>query len=71
MKKIQVGLTKNEIKEYLPDVKVKINGKVLNGKTGGRHNQFCTVYVNELGIKIEYSWNAIAYALNNQTYLKV
>ena len=69
-------MTINETKDFLPKVKVSINGKIFEATTSGRENGFCavTVYKPFPGIpwqSWEYSWEAVTRAVNNKTTLKI
>jgi hypothetical protein len=64
-------MTIDEIKEKLPDVKVKVFGEVYNGMLSGREKQFPLVYVFELRQSYAFSWHAIYRAVNNNTALIV
>ena len=51
------------VKRDLPDVKIKIDGKVVTGKVRGRMEDFATVWSGNANY--EYAWQTIANALNN------
>ena len=56
--------TAESVKEKLPDVPVKFNGKVYIGRVLGRKNRFATVSIDD-GREWEWNWETIATALNN------
>jgi hypothetical protein len=61
-------MTIDEVKENLPDVPVRVNGKVQFCPVRGRRNQRATVFVNFSGhesIPVEYTWPAVCRAANN------
>jgi hypothetical protein len=66
-------MTIDEIKENLPDVKVKIGTGIFTGILRGRFLPYAQVWVPELGpdIKIEYSWKIVQQAINNNKPLKI
>ena len=65
--------TIEKVKSELPDVKVKIDGKIYTGEVRGRLNDFATVTVFFLspGTMFTYSWETITRALNNNKPLLV
>lgn len=61
------------VKEHLPDVHVTIGRKVYRGQVSGRHEKFPVVTV-DFGThtwRAEYSWQAIARAIESETPLTV
>lgn len=62
-------LTIKEIKEQLPDVKIRVNGKVETGKVRGRALQYAVVFVGDNSW--EYSWEAMQRAVNKNRILEV
>lgn len=64
--------TIDQVKEKLPDVKVKIAGNVYTGHVKGRKERFPTVYVDAFpAMDLKYSWQAITHSLNNETELLI
>jgi len=61
-------MTAKEARDTLPTVLVKIKGKDYIMFTAGRKNKFATVYDNE-GRMFEYSWDAIARSISDNTCL--
>ena len=57
------------VKRDLPEVKVKINGKIVTGKVTGRMLDFATVIIN--GANYEFAWLTIASALNDDKALLI
>jgi len=69
-------MTIEEIKDFLPKVKVRLNGKTFEATTSGRENGFCavTVFKPFPGIPFqswEFSWEAIARSINEKTSLSI
>lgn len=69
--KLKNSMTIEEIKEKLPDVKVKYQGKIYNAILTGRKNTFATIHtITEYNVQsFDYSWQAIERAINNDTAL--
>lgn len=65
----KIMLTIKEIKEQLPDVKIRVNGKVETGKVRGRALQYAVVFVGDNSW--EYSWEAMQRAVNKNRILEV
>jgi hypothetical protein len=59
----------SEIKEALPDVKVKSDGQVYTGYVRGRLNRFATVWIPELDKSFEVAWETITFCVNNNVAL--
>ena len=61
--------TIESVKQDLPAVKIRINGKIVEGSVKGRKNRFATVrYEN---YQWDFAWETIVRALNNDTPLRV
>jgi len=58
-----------EIKEKLPPVQVKYNGKIYTGRIIGRKLDFPTVYIEENQRAWSFSWQSIERAINTNKYL--
>ena len=63
--------TRDSVREYLPDLKIKINGEVKDARVCGRLNQFGTVYLHGYAGSWEFTWDAIAHSLNSRKPLEV
>ena len=71
--------TVSEVKELLPDVKIKYNGILFYGRVTGRKCNFACVSPYErldgknrmflMGPIFQFSWDTIAHALNTDTPL--
>ena len=60
------------VKDELPNVKIKIDGKVETGGVRGSKDKFATVWVYRLGATYySFSWDAVCRALNSGRPLKV
>ena len=66
-------MTIAEIKQKLPQVKVKINNTIVTASVSGRQLDFPIVHTNYLGVNLqwEFSWYAIQNAVNNNKVLIV
>jgi hypothetical protein len=56
-----------DVKNYLPDVRVKVDGRVIdNCQVCGRLNKFATVFVkgSKGFYRVEYAWETIAHSIN-------
>jgi hypothetical protein len=53
------------VRQDLPDVKVKLDGRILDCRTCGRLNEFATVFVHGYAMQWQFSWHAIAHSLNS------
>ena len=53
------------VKEHLPNVKVKIGGKIYTGHVRGRKNPYASVCVG--GECHEVSWDTVARCVTNKT----
>lgn len=63
-------LTVKEVKEMLPDVKVRLStGKVVKASVRGRMNKFASVFTSEGSYK--FSWLAVTRAINGNHALKL
>jgi len=59
-----------EVKELLPALPAEYKGKAYRATTNGRKLEFCQVYIPELNMQAEFSWQAVTRAANNGTTLK-
>ena len=62
-----VGLmqyTMEELKEVLPDVKVRYKGNEYIGVLRGRKNEWGTVIILELDLALTWSWEMVLTAIN-------
>lgn len=62
-----------DVKNQLPDVKIKFAGKIHSARIAGRENKFATVWFRIDGdlIDFEYSWNAILHSVQTGNPLTV
>ena len=68
-----VKWTGAEVKKRLPRVDVKLQDRIRRGNVSGRRNKFATVWIEYYGniYEAQYSWAAVARALNTKKPLKV
>ena len=66
-------MTTAEVKELLPDVRVKLGKDIYAGIVTGRYKPFATVFViTDAGISSwEYAWETIAHAVTTDTPLTI
>jgi hypothetical protein len=64
------NMTIAEIKAQLPNVKIRIHGKLTTGRVTGRLNEFASVSeFQKLGAIYHFSWEAVQRAVNNNSVL--
>jgi hypothetical protein len=58
--------TIDEVKMYLPNVRVRNLGAIHDGKVRGRMNEVATVYWDDRGYKLSscWAWETIVHCLN-------
>ena len=66
-------MTVQEVKDKLPNVKVKLFGRVLTGHVSGRKKKYATVWVKSGGhiYDHQYSWQTVARAITMKQPLRV
>lgn len=59
------------VRDELPEVFVRVNGKVVKGQLGGRKNRFASVRIDLDGVTLtaEYAWETVVHALNTGSAL--
>lgn len=63
--------TIESVKETLPKVQVKVDGKIITANISGRRNRFATVWTKSNIDGWEFAWQTIVDALNSGNPLKV
>lgn len=53
------------VKAELPDIKVRVAGRIIKARIGGRLNPFATVTTAGSWGSYEAAWGTIVYCLNN------
>jgi len=65
-------MTIAEIKEQLPDVKVKLYGRIVTGQLAGRKLDYPTVHLRTCPpSSFQYSWETIQHSINTDTPLTI
>jgi len=65
-------ITVQQFKQSLPDIKVLIKGKIVNGIVRGRKNKFATVYPETISyMYIEAAWEIAVDCFNNDVPLRI
>jgi len=59
-------MTLEIFKEQLPDITIVVNDKKYLGKVRGRKLKFPQVFIPELNISEEYSWDALLRMYNRE-----
>ena len=60
-------MTLNEVKNILPDVKVKYHGIIYAGQVRGRKCDYATIYFND--VHADWSWESVTRAVSQNTPL--
>ncbi len=53
-----------DVREYLPDVLLVHNARVVNARVCGRLNQFATVFIHGYHYSWQFAWDTIAHSIN-------
>lgn len=64
-------MTIEEIKKILPNVQIEVNGKIFTGNILGRKLDYAKVYVPELFLIYEFSWESVAKSVAEKTVLTI
>lgn len=63
--------TIESVKETLPKVQVKVDGKIITANVSGRRNRFATVWTKQNMDGWEFAWQTIVNSLNSGKPLNV
>lgn len=63
--------TIESVKEQLPKVQVKVDGKIITANVSGRRNRFATVWTKQNMDGWEVAWSTIVDSLNSGNPLRV
>ena len=66
---IKTMRTVKDIKDILPAIKVRVNGKVYWGAVRGRLLPFAQVFIVETGHCFEVAWKTVEHCCNNNQVL--